>query len=91
MNDELQVSHLVKERPASDTVPVRPKLLVDSVQRSHQEHRDVRNVFGGGVFYGRVGSVKGAVGLVSWGGYSQANSMLGGRRGWWGKDRVGLW
>ena len=67
MKDELQVSHLVKEHPASDIVPVRPKLLVDSVQRSHQECRDVRNVFreGGGV-NGSVGSAKGAVGPVSW-------------------------
>ena len=48
MKDELQVSHLVKEHPASVIVPVRPKLLVDSVQRSHQECRDVRDVFGGG-------------------------------------------
>ena len=48
MKDELQVSHLVKEQPASEIVSVRPKLLVDPVQRSHQECRDVRNVFGGG-------------------------------------------
>ena len=91
MKDELQVSQLVKEHPASVIVPVRPKILVESVQRSHQEGRDVRNVFGGGGFGGSVGSVKEAVGPVSWGGYSQATSMLGGRRGWWGKDRVGLW
>ena len=66
MKDELQVSHLVKEQPASEIVSVRPKLLVDPVQRSHQECRDVRDVFGGGGGgYGRVGSVKGAVGPVS--------------------------
>ena len=46
----------------------------------------MRNVFGGEGEGGSagVGSAKGAVGLVSWSGYSQATSMSDGRLGWEG-------